>query len=128
MNQRIKNIIKRIGKIYIFAIILCSLIFSIIYFSSIPITNNSDAFISLKKFVKLDSAFNRQSIVKDVVSTNNLCINNSIKPAKAIFDVNIKYSNQKELFVRFFMIKDSVEWKVINFEINPKYSIYKGCD
>lgn len=128
MDKRIKNIAKKIGKVYLITIILCGLIFIIIYLPSSVFTNNSDAFTSLKEFVKSDSTLNRNSLVKDVVSTNNLCINNSVKPAKAIFDVNIEYINKKELLVRFFMKKDNVEWEVIKYEINPKYSIYKGCD
>ena len=111
MDKRIKNIAKKIGKVYLITIILCGLIFIIIYLPSSVFTNNSDAFTSLKEFVKSDSTLNRNSLVKDVVSTNNLCINNSVKPAKAIFDVNIEYINKKELLVRFFMKKDNVEWE-----------------
>lgn len=109
-------------------LIIGVILFVIIWFSSNKHTNNTDSFIYLKKYIKEDTFFNKTDKVKDIVSTGNLCINESQLPAKAIFDVTLKYSDKKKTFVRFFMLKDSINWKVINYEVNPQYSIYKGCN
>lgn len=123
-----KNFIKKILKIYLFALIFGVIISVMLYFVATKRINNSEPFEFLIEHIKSDTAFTKIGKIISVNDEGNSCINLSKEKPKAIFNVTIKYLNNDERFLRFFMIKDSVEWKVINYEINPKYSIYKGCD
>lgn len=111
-------------KIYIYTLIFGIIISILMWVFVINKIDNSESFIFLKDYVRNDSIYNKDKNFIDIKDTWNSCIS----PHKAIFDVTINYTNKKEIYARFFLIKDDNGWKVIKSEVDPKYSIYKGCD